>query len=166
MRLKCILIFLVATAVATPAWAQSKETFGWVEKVHLTPSNVVLHAKLDTGADGASLDASNLKEFEKNGKTWVRFKLTNRYGQSVQIEREIRRIATVKRHRNKSQHRKVIRMGICLGNKYIETDISLIDRRNFHYQLLLGRVFLAGIAVIDPSVTYTSEPNCKKQSEQ
>jgi hypothetical protein len=44
--------------------------------------------------------------------------------------------------------------------------VSLVDRKNFDYQMLLGRVYLAGNAIVDPSVTYTTDPACKNIPKQ
>lgn len=158
-----LVILLFLALLPTTTMAQERKPFGWVEKVRITPGNILVHAKLDTGADTSSLDASDIIEFTKDKEDWVRFSLTNRYGDKVLIERPIRRIAMVKRHRGKHQKRKVIRIGVCLGNKYMETDVSLIDRTNFDYQMLIGRNFLAGNVLVDSAVTHTSLPSCEEK---
>ena len=48
-----------------------KGIFGWIEKVKIHPGKILLHAKLDSGADHSSLSAMNIKEFKKKGKNWV-----------------------------------------------------------------------------------------------
>jgi hypothetical protein len=156
-----LLLGVLLFTLKTSALAQTKENFGWVEKVLLYPDGLPLQAKLDTGADNSSLDASDVESFEKNGVEWVRFQIRNRYGQKISFEKEVRRVAMIKRHSSKHQRRKVIRVGVCLGKTYLETDVNLVDRTNFAYQMLLGRTFLAGNAIVDPSLTYTTEPNCE-----
>ena len=52
-------------------------------------------------------------------------------------------------------------MAICLGSHYMETDVNLVDRSNFDYQMLIGRNFLAGNVLIDPASTYVAEPACQ-----
>jgi hypothetical protein len=79
------------------------------------------------------------------------------------VEKQVRRTALIKRHGGKNQRRAVIRLGICLGSTYMEEDVNLTDRTHFDYQMLVGRSFLAGNAIIDPSLTYTTEPNCPNQ---
>jgi hypothetical protein len=146
--------------------AEDKEVVGWVEKIKIFPSQLVLQAKLDTGADYSSLSASDIQEFEKNGERWVKFSLKNRYGETKEINEKVRRTALIKRHAGKSpQKRPVIRLAICLGTHYMETDVNLIDRSNFDYQLLIGRDFLAGNVLIDPSSTYMIEPACVRNSK-
>ena len=140
--------------------AEQRPVFGWVEKVLVTPGDLPIHAKLDTGADFSSLSAENVEEFDKDGVPWVRFSIKNRYGKKTKFEKEIKRMAVIKRHNGKNQRRAVIRLGICLGHSYMEEDVNIVDRSRFEYQMLIGRSYLAGLATIDPAVTYTTEPNC------
>lgn len=142
--------------------AQEKPLVGWVEKVRISPGGIVVHAKLDTGADYSSLNATDVEAFDKNGREMVRFSIRSRYGETVKIEKEVQRVAVIKRHSTKDQKRKVIRLGICLGATYMEADVNLVDRSKFDYQMLIGRNFLAGNAVVDPAITLTSEPSCKE----
>ena len=148
--------------MALPAAAGEKKVMGWIEKVRLYPGNFVVHAKLDSGAEYCSLDAANLTEFDRNGEPWVRFDLTERDGQKITIERPLLRTATIKRHYLKAQKRPVIKLGVCLGNLYKETEVNLVNRTGFQYRMLIGRKFMEGAVIIDPSAKYTVEPECKE----
>lgn len=151
---------------ARSAYSEEKEIVGWVEKVRLNPTGMVVQAKLDTGADFSSLSASEIKEFERDGAPWVSFSVENRYGEKKLIERKVHRTALIKRHGGKSpQKRPVIRLGLCLGMHYMEADVNLIDRSNFDFQMLIGRNFLAGNVLVDPASTYTVEPACQIRSK-
>ena len=66
----------------------------------------------------------------------------------------------------KPQTRLAIYLGICLGSSYEEAEVNLVDRSDFNYQMLIGRSFLKGNAIIDPSLKYTTKPNCKVISGQ
>jgi hypothetical protein len=143
------------------AHAQEKEVLGWQEKARIYPSDLILHAKLDSGADFSSLDASDVAQFEKGKDHWVRFSLANRYGKQTTLERPIRRFALIKRQDQKTQKRPVILLGICVGTSYMEEEVNLINRSKFSNQMLIGRSFLAGKVLVDPAVTYTTEPDCK-----
>ncbi len=158
--IKALIPFLLITS--GDVFAQTKIVLGWAEKVKIYPTDTVIHAKLDTGSDYSSLNASDIEEFNKEKQKWVRFTLLNRYGHRVVLEREIKRFAMIKRHGTKNQRRAVIRLGICAGTTYMEEDVNLVDRSKFEYQMLVGRSFLAGVATIDPAVTFTSEPDCKE----
>ncbi len=138
-----------------------KDLVGWIEKVKLSPSNITLEAKLDTGADNCSLNAQDIKKFKRKGQTWVKFKIKNREKKEKTIELPVIKQTRIKRVKGKSQVRPVVRLGLCLGSKYSEVDVNLADRSNFAYPLLVGRSFLSAHVVLDPSRTYTTEPNCK-----
>ena len=155
-------LLLVAPFSGPDAAAQSKLTVGWIEKVRLSPSGLMLQAKIDSGADFSSLNTSDLEQFEKEGKPWVRFEVTNRLGEKAAIELEILREALIKKHFGKPQKRPVVRLGICVGNRFMQADVNLADRTNFETQLLIGRSFAAGNLLIDPATTFTNEPNCKE----
>ena len=100
--------------------------------------------------------------FERDGKTWVRFDLEEkREGKKLTIERPLLRWAPIKRHNQEPQRRPVIKLGVCLGNIYKETEVNLIDRKNYQYRMLIGRKFMEGAVIIDPSAKYTVEPECK-----
>ncbi len=131
-----------------------------MEKVRIFPEDIIIHAKLDTGADYSSLNAEDIVEFEKDKSKWVRFTVRNRFGAQVRLERPIKRIARIKQHLG-VQKRQVIRLGVCIGSSYMEEEVNLVNRSKFTAQMLVGRSFLAGMVIVDPSLTYTSEPSCQ-----
>jgi hypothetical protein len=163
-----VLAFLGAALpfAALPIPAEGKQVVGWLEKVCIYPGNLVIHAKLDTGARNSSLNASHITEFTRNGEQWVRFKVTSRYGKTVTFERKVQRVVKIKRHGANPQIRFAILLGICLGSFFGETEVNLVDRSNFNYQMLIGRSFLKDNVIIDPSLKYTTKPNCKVISGQ
>ena len=72
------LFFLSKAVIANPSIQNNNSTdnqpiFGLIEKVILQPDNLLMNAKMDTGALTSSLDARNIKKFSKNGRDWVRF---------------------------------------------------------------------------------------------
>jgi hypothetical protein len=152
---------LGALMMALPVAAGEKKVVGWIEKVRIYPGNFIVHAKLDSGAEYSSLDAVNLTEFDRNGKRWVRFDLPQGDGHKRTIQRPLLRTATIKRHYLGSQKRPVVKIGVCLGNIYKETEVNLVDRTGFNYRMLIGRKFMEGVVIIDPAAQYTVEPECK-----
>lgn len=141
---------------------EAKEVVGWIEKVRLWPGNLVVHAKLDTGADNCSLNAPQIDFFERGNEKWVRFDVINRDGKTVTFERKVIRIARIKRKGAKRQERPVIMLGICIGNVYKEVEVNLVDRNHYKYQMLIGRKFLKEGLLVDSSVKYTVEPKCRE----
>ena len=161
------LSFLIATAgviilvLVSPVAAQGKQVVGWLEKVCIYPGNLIINAKLDTGARNLSINASHITEFVRNGKQWVRFNVTSRYGDTATVEKKIHRIVKIKDHDETPELRLAILLGISLGSFYKEVEVNLADRSHFNYQMLIGRSFLAGNVIVDPSIKYTTKPICK-----
>ena len=151
---------VTSLALVSPVAAQGKQVVGWLENARIYPGNLVIIAKLDTGAKNSSLNASNITEVERGGERWVRFKVTNRYGKIAAIERKVHRIVKIKEADGTPQSRLAILLGICLGNFYKEVEVNLADRSHFNYQMLIGRSFLHGNLIVDPSIKYTIEPKC------
>lgn len=152
-------VFFLSTA--KDASALEKIVVGWVERVSIS-QELILHAKMDTGADYCSLHVEDIQPFQRDGKKWVRFKVMNRTGESISMERKVIRTARIKRKENDSQKRYVVYMGICLGFVYKDVQINLVDRSGFKFPMLVGRDFLRDSFVVDPSLQYTKEPLCGK----
>jgi len=145
--------------------AEAQEIFGWIEPVALPGANLTLMAKLDTGADTSSLDATNIKRIRKGGRSLVRFDLRHpESDESLTLERPYVRSSRIRRHSGDYQRRHVVHMKICLGSTLETIEINLIDRSNFNYPLLLGRNALAEVALVDSSITETSEPSCADEA--
>ena len=151
---------LIIILILSPA-AYSKEVIGWVENVGVTPSNVIVKAKIDTGANSSSLHCDCINKFIRDGESWVSFMLTDVDGKQVTVEKKLLRKVKVKRHFGDAQRRDVIRLGVCIGSHYEETDVSLVDRTGLNYSMLIGRKFLSEKFLVDPSATFASSPNCR-----
>jgi len=69
MKISLYLWFAVIgpLVVAATASAGNKQIVGWVEKARIYPGNLVLQAKMDSGADNSSLNVPHLVEFERDG---------------------------------------------------------------------------------------------------
>ena len=139
----------------------AKEVIGWIENVHLLSGEVLIKAKMDTGAKSSSLHCDCIDKFLRDGEQWVRFSITDINGKPFSVERKVVRSVKIKRHFGDVQERDVVRMGICVGDQYKETDVSLIDRSGFNYDLLIGRTFLIDKFIVDPSQEFTVKPHCK-----
>ena len=146
--------------------AAAKPVVGWVERVHLYPGNFEIHAKIDTGAKTSSLNAPNLKIFQRDGEEWASFDVTNRRGITMHFEAKIVRTVKIRRHGGRFQKRPVIMMGLCVGNVYQETQVNLIDRKNFNYQMLIGRRFMAQNLIVDPGRTFITKPKCNREASK
>ena len=120
----------------------------WLEDIHLA-----LPARVDTGAETASLDAHNIKLFERNGKRWVRFEILHpESGEPLQLERRLKRIASVIQSNNsEAEKRPVIKLGIKIGHVSQSAEFTLSNRSHLDYQMLIGRNILKDVMIVDVS---------------
>ncbi|MDX1484025.1 MAG: RimK/LysX family protein [Alphaproteobacteria bacterium] len=167
MRIMTVILgFLVllssahAQTESPPRPAKDRLVVGVIERVIVFPGNFLLHAKVDTGARTSSLNAQDITTTYRQGERYVRFSVTNREGRTATFQQRVVRHVRIKEVGAPSQRRPVIRLGICLGNVFRETEISLADRSNFNFQLLVGRKFMSQRVIVDPSLEYTATPSC------
>ncbi len=135
---------------------------GWAETAQLLPSELVLAAKLDSGAENSSLNIERLRYFKRSGQRWVRFTVEGQSGRRVAFERQVLRKAAIKRHGEGSHIRPVVEIEICLGGTSKEVEVNLVDRSRFEYPLLIGRSFLAEDFLIDTSATDLQPLSCRE----
>lgn len=158
--LACVVLALFVTA----ARGEPRELIilGWAENVVLTDPGFRLRAKLDTGAETSSLDARIIKKFRQGGKRWVRFAITNpKTGEEHVLVRQRVRTIGVVQHEGINQVRPTVVLQMCVADRLLDVEVSLVDRSEFTYRLLLGRSALEPFALIDPSATFLSRPRCK-----
>jgi hypothetical protein len=153
-------LFLTVTLV-TLANGAEKATVGWVERVRVYPGNTLVEARIDTGAELSSLHCDCITPIERNGEKWVSFVIENSDGRPVLMEQKVLRIAKIKRHFGEVQERMVVKLGVCLGKTYKESEVTLVDRSGLTYPMLIGRDFLQGRFVVDPSVSHKTSPQCR-----
>ncbi|CAA6808783.1 MAG: Unknown protein [uncultured Sulfurovum sp.] len=144
-----LLIFLLSTTLLIQAKEiKHKIIIGAIEKVHLLDVNMVLKARIDTGAKTTSIDAREITPFERNGVKWVRFTCVNG-NKSKTIEKKILRTVEIKRHGTKSQNRYVIEMNVMLGTVSRLIQVNLNNRKSYVYPVLIGRNFLRNSFIVD-----------------
>lgn len=137
---------------------ERKLTLGRVEWIGLPTIGTYLKARIDSGANSSSLSAAEISEFERNGDTWVRFKLALAKDETDLVEsaREqwieaplVRTVRIVQA--SGSESRPVVTLPMSLGPIRQQVEFTLSDRSRLNYPVLIGRRFLMDIACIDVS---------------
>ena len=137
--------------------SDSKRIIGEIEYVRLVPPNLVLKARIDTGAKTTSVDARNITPFERDGKQWVRFVCMDGEKEH-KIERKVLKVVQIKRHGTEAQDRYVVNMRIVLGDVSQLIPVSLNDRDAYQYPVLIGRNFLRDFFIVDVAKKYQFKP--------
>jgi len=141
--------------------ADGPQVVGWVEYARIYPGKMLFFAKLDTGAYSSHINARNVQPFEKDGEPWVRFNIVNRANRSMPLELPLAREVTVKLEEGEREQRPSVWLGICVAGVYKKALVSLDDRDDFLYPLLIGRKYLKGRFAVDPSLKFQTKPNCE-----
>ncbi len=135
-----------------------KVVLGEIEESYLPVYKVFLKARVDTGAQTSSMHAKEIVPFERDGEKWVRFSIMDDHGKEIQIKKPIVKKIKIKRHGTEAQERYVVhmRLNISTISQYLE--VSLTDREDYRYPVLIGRNFLQGNALVDVSRHFTKMP--------
>ena len=138
----------------------AKLIVGRQEQVWMEDIQLALPARVDTGAETASLDAHNIELFERNGKRWVRFDILHpESGERLQLERRLKRIANViQSNTSEAERRPVIKLGIKIGHVSQSAEFTLSNRSHLDYQMLIGRNILRDVMIVDVSQINVAVP--------
>ncbi|MFC7336199.1 RimK/LysX family protein [Haloferula chungangensis] len=149
-------------AVARPVSADPVQVYGWRENVIVSDGKIEeeLQAKLDTGALTSSIHAEEKELFERDGKKWVRFIVTDpgeKDSQRLRIEAPLVRIALIKEPAGESEAREVVRLGFKIGDRKLKADFTLNNRSNMLSPILIGRTTIKELGWVDPSRAYLAD---------
>lgn len=114
---------------------------GWCECVDLPDLDLAcIKAKIDTGAATSSMHATRIKPFEEDGAQWVEFWFRAHKGERAKRYRApVYERRKIKSSNGLSEFRYVIETHIILGGKSWLGHITLANRRNMAFPMLIGR---------------------------
>lgn len=138
----------------------SRQIVGWREWVSLPELGVLaIKAKIDTGARSSSLHAFNMETFRRRGALWVRFEIhpqqrtTNR---TVRTEARVLEQRSVRSSNGHLSDRPVIVTPITLHGQTWEIELTLANRDEMGFRMLLGRQALRGRMLVDPARSFVA----------
>lgn len=150
----------VAAAVAIPVNADPVQVYGWREDVMIDGMEEALLAKLDSGALTSSIHAEETELFERDGKKWVRFIVTDsRKKKPVRsrLEAPLVRTARIKEPNAESVSREVVRLSFKIGDRKVRGEFTLNNRNNMVAPVLLGRSVLKDLGWVDSTRTHIAD---------
>jgi hypothetical protein len=112
-----------------------------------------MEAKIDTGAYTTSIHCENIVVNYEMSKAILYF--TIEPGQQIPFKFEDFGKKKIKNSFGEMEERYVIKTFIKLGGKKIRTTISLSNRDNMRYPVLIGRRLIKGKFLIDPNQLHT-----------
>jgi hypothetical protein len=133
-------------------------TIGWREWVSLPELGIEhIKAKIDTGARTSALHAFSVRAFTKQGKKMVRFQI-HPYQRRKDVVVECIAPVLDKRWVTDSgghrEQRYVIESSVKLGDQVWPIELTLTNRENMKFRMLLGRTAMKGRLVVNPGRSY------------
>jgi hypothetical protein len=122
---------------------------GWRERIGLPDLGLAgIPAKIDTGARTSSLHAEVLDEFRRDRQRFVRFAVdwggVRHVCEAVHVD-----IRGITSSMGEQQQRFVIKTPLCIGKHTFRAEISLADRSQMQFPMLIGRTALRRRFVVD-----------------
>ena len=134
-------------------------SIGWREWIYLPKfDDFAIKAKVDTGARTSALHATQIKEYDKNGKKLVSFRL-HQSNNHVDISTQLIRYLKITSSFGDSEIRPLIRLKIRLGERSWFTEITLTKRNRMTYPMLIGRNTLMRKYLIHSHKSYLTGKN-------
>lgn len=131
---------------------------GWREWAGLPELGVeALKAKVDTGARTSSLHAFGLKAFEREGAAWVRFEvhpLQRKSKPTISCEYPVHEYRKVRSSSGHQQLRPVLLTTVEVCGVSYKIELTLANRDQMGFRMLLGRQALTKRFVVDPGRSY------------
>ena len=131
---------------------------GWREWVQLPDIGVPwIKAKLDTGARTSSIHAYKIKPFEKDGTDWVRFRVRpwqESVDDEVTVECPVHDRRRVRSSSGHVEERFVVKLKIELVGRTVTVEVTLSNRDQMGFRMLVGRQALRRGFVVDSGSSF------------
>ncbi len=142
---------------------RQKRVVGWKEHAALPDLKVKdVIAKMDTGANLASIDASEIKYSTKGGVKHVNFKIMKRNNTVRKTTAPLAGFKRIKSSNGDVERRPYIKTTLLVDGISKKIELTLTDRGPMDYTMLIGRKALGRRWVVNPSVSFLTKPNRDK----
>jgi hypothetical protein len=131
---------------------------GWREWVGLPQADVDwVKAKIDTGARSSSIHAFDLEVLERDGQEWVRFSIhpwQRSDDEAHELTLPLLDRREVRSSNGQTEERYAVAMDVRLAGHTITTVMTLSNRDEMGFRMLIGREALERGFLVDSSKSY------------
>ena len=131
---------------------------GWREWASLPEIGVPwIKAKIDTGARSSALHAFDVEELEREGVEWVRFAVhpwQNSDDEPVTVELPVLDRRVVRSSSGHAEERIVVALEVVLAGHEVLAEMTLSNRDEMGFRMLIGREALRNVFVVNPAMSY------------
>jgi len=143
---------------------REKKVVGWKEQVALPDLKIKsVIAKIDTGANLATIDADDIKFVTRKDVKYVKFTVKKR---NNTVRKTYAPLAGFKRIRSSNgdvERRPYIKTDILMDGITKNIELTLTDRGPMDYTMLIGRKALGRRWIVNPSISFMTKPNGNKK---
>tara|TARA_B100000965_G_C19432137_1_gene686910 strand:+ start:139 stop:582 length:444 start_codon:yes stop_codon:yes gene_type:complete len=137
---------------------REKRVVGWKENAALPDlgvKNVI--AKIDTGANLASIDASDIKIVTRDKIKYVKFKVMKRNNTVRKTSAPLEGYKRIKSSNGDVEKRPYIKTTLLMDGISKKIELTLTDRGPMDYTMLIGRKALGKRWVVNPSISFLTK---------
>jgi hypothetical protein len=131
---------------------------GWREWVSLPQAGVEwVKAKIDTGARSSAIHAFDLEPFDQDGAEWVRFSIhpwQKSDEDHVELSLPVLDRREVRSSNGQVEQRYAVALDVALAGRTITTVMTLSNRDEMGFRMLIGREALERGFLVDSSRSY------------
>lgn len=142
---------------------KDKLLVGALEKCSLPDLQIEsLETRIDTGAKTSSLHVDNIVEYRKEGRKWIEFFIhpdVHNVETIVKCHAKVKAKRNIKSSSGCTQKRYIIDTTIVIGPQKWQIEVSLSDRSNMTYLMLLGREAMEENIIVSPGESFIQSPH-------
>ena len=138
---------------------REKKVVGWKEQVALPDLKIKsVIAKIDTGANVATIDAADIKFVTRKDVKYVKFTVKKRNNTVRKTSAPLAGFKRIRSSNGDVGKRPYIKTDILMDGITKNIELTLTDRGPMDYTMLIGRKALGRRWIVNPSISYMTKP--------
>ena len=142
---------------------REKKVVGWKEQVALPDLKIKsVIAKIDTGANVATIDAADIKFVTIKDVKYVKFTVKKRNNTVRKTSAPLAGFKRIRSSNGDVEKRPYIKTDILMDGITKNIELTLTDRGPMDYTMLIGRKALGRRWIVNPSISFMTKPKGNK----
>jgi len=142
---------------------REKKVVGWKEQVALPDLKIKsVIAKIDTGANVATIDAADIKFVTRKDVKYVKFTVKKRNNTVRKTSAPLAGFKRIRSSYGDVEKRPYIKTDILMDGITKNIELTLTDRGPMDYTMLIGRKALGRRWIVNPSISFMTKPKGNK----
>ena len=143
---------------------REKKVVGWKEQVALPDLKIKsVIAKIDTGANLATIDADDIKFVTRKDVKYVKFTVKKRNNTVRKTSAPLAGFKRIRSSNGDVERRPYIKTDILMDGIIKNIELTLTDRGPMDYTMLIGRKALGRRWIVNPSISFMTKPKGNKK---